>query len=106
MKTQKSHPGLSEPERFAALCRISAASMSERDEGRLLHLIAETAASLTGAEFAAFTLRPTNEQGELLGPAEGSSFHLAAVVGVTEEQEKLFRHFPLGGRAARSNLSL
>jgi signal transduction histidine kinase len=97
MKTQKNHPSLSEPERFAALCRISAASISERDEGRLLHLIAKTAASLTGAEFAAFTLRPTNAQGELLGPAEGSSFHLAAVVGVTEEQEKLFRRFPMGG---------
>jgi signal transduction histidine kinase len=97
METQKSHHDLSESERFAALCRISVASMGEQNEDRLLHLIAETAASLTGAEFAAFTLRPTNAQGELLGPTEGSSFHLAAVVGVTQEQEELFRRFPLGG---------
>lgn len=97
METQKSQHGLSEAERFVALCRISAASMGEHDEGHLLRLIAETAAQLTGADFAAFTLRPTNEQGELLGPEEGSSFHLAAVVGVTPEQEELFRRLPMGG---------
>jgi signal transduction histidine kinase len=71
--------------------------MSERDEGRLLHLIAQTAADLTGAEFAAFTLRPMDVQGEPLVPAEGNLFHLAAVVGVTKEQEEHFRRVPLGG---------
>src|SRR5579859_4691517 len=97
MEPLNTHPSLSESERFAALIRIGAALMGERDEGRLLHLIAQTAADLTGAEFAAFTLRPTNAQGELLVPSEGSLFHLAAVVGVTKEQEEQFRRVPLGG---------
>jgi signal transduction histidine kinase len=97
MEPLNTRPNLSESERFAALCRIGTALMSERDEEQLLHLIAKTAADLTGAEFAAFTLRPMNERGELLVPAEGNLFHLAAVVGVTKEQEELFRHTPLGG---------
>ena len=97
MKPLNTRSSLSESERFAALSHIGIALMSERDEGRLLHLIAQTAADLTGAEFAAFTLRPTNEQGELLVPAEGNLFHLAAVVGVTKEQEEQFRRIPLGG---------
>ncbi|MFL5652735.1 MAG: ATP-binding protein, partial [Ktedonobacteraceae bacterium] len=69
----------------------------ELNETRLLHLIAETARDLTGAGFAAFTLRPVNELGQPLVPAEGTLFHLAAVVGVTGEQEALFRRMPLGG---------
>jgi signal transduction histidine kinase len=97
MESSNNRPGLSESERFAALSRIGTALMSERNEGRLLRLIAKTAADLTGAEFAAFTLRPTNTQGELLVPSEGSLFHLAAVVGVTKEQEEQFRRVPLGG---------
>src|SRR5450759_2967854 len=88
---------LSTAERFAALSRVGTALMSELDEARLLHLIAETACDLTGATFAAFTLRPVNEEGQPLVPSEGNLFHLAAVVGVTPEQEALFRHMPLGG---------
>src|SRR5207237_5963998 len=83
--------------RFAALNRIGIALSSELNETRLLHLIAETARDLTGAGFAAFTLRPVNELGQPLVPAEGTLFHLAAVVGVTGEQEALFRRMPLGG---------
>lgn len=83
--------------RFAALSRIGTALMSELDEGRLLHMIAETACELTGATFATFTLRPVNEEGQPLVPSEGNLFHLAAVVGVTKEQEALFRRMPLGG---------
>ena len=83
--------------RFAALNRIGIALSSELNESRLLHLIAETARDLTGAGFAAFTLRPVNELGQPLVPSEGNLFHLAAVVGVTEEQEALFRRMPLGG---------
>jgi signal transduction histidine kinase/GAF domain-containing protein len=83
--------------RFAALDRVGSALASELDEARLLHLIAETARDLTGAVFAAFTLRPVNELGEPLVPSEGHLFHLAAVVGVTAEQEEWFRHVPLGG---------
>ncbi|HEV2583385.1 MAG TPA: ATP-binding protein [Ktedonobacteraceae bacterium] len=83
--------------RFEALNRIGAALTSELDESRLLHTIAETARSLTNAGFAAFTLRPINELGEPLVPSEGHLFHLAAVVGVTKEQEQLLRHMPLGG---------
>lgn len=83
--------------RFAALSRIGAALLAERDEGRLLHLIAQTACELTGASFAAFSLRPLDESEQPLVPSEGSLFHLAAVVGVTKEQEALFRQMPLGG---------
>lgn len=84
-------------ERFAALSRVSAALMSELDESRLLTLIAETARDLIGARFAAFTLRPINELGQPAVPSEGYLFHLAAVVGVSKEQEELFRRMPLGG---------
>lgn len=84
-------------ERLTALNRIGASLVSELDETRLLHLIAETACDLTGAEFAAFTLRPINELGQPLVPSEGSLFYLAAVVGVTKEQEALFQRMPLGG---------
>jgi two-component system phosphate regulon sensor histidine kinase PhoR len=83
--------------RFAALNRVGTALASELDESRLLHLIAETARDLTAAEFAAFTLRPLNERGQPVVPSEGNLFHLAAVVGVTAEQEALFRRMPLGG---------
>jgi signal transduction histidine kinase len=71
--------------------------MSELDEARLLHMIAETACNLTEATFAAFTLRPVDETGQPIVPSEGNFFHLAAVVGVTQEQEELFRRMPLGG---------
>lgn len=85
-------------ERFAALNRIGTALVKELvEEERLLHLIAQTARDLTGAEFAAFTLRPVNELGQPLVVSEGNLFHLAAVVGVTKEQESLFRRMPLGG---------
>jgi signal transduction histidine kinase len=83
--------------RFAALNRVGTALSGELDESRLLHAIAQTAVGLTGGEFAAFTLRPLDELGRPLVPSEGSLFHLAAVVGVTKEQEALFRRMPLGG---------
>src|SRR5438309_12057334 len=97
MEHNEGSPQLSTAERFAALSRVGTALMSELDESRLLHFIAETACNLTGATFAAFTLRPVNEEGRPLVPSEGNMFHLAAVVGVTPEQEALFRHMPLGG---------
>jgi len=84
-------------ERLTALNRIGTALVSELDETRLLRLIAETARDLTKAGFAAFTLRPINELGQPLVPAEGSLFYLAAVVGVTTEQEALFQRLSLGG---------
>lgn len=86
-----------EAARLEALNRVGMALASELDESRLLHLIAETARDLTGAEFAAFTLRRVNVLGQPIGPAEGSRFHLAAVVGVTKEEEAHFRKIPLGG---------
>ncbi len=92
--TTKQH---STAERYAALSRIGTALMSELDESRLLHLIAETASELTNASFAAFTLRPVDEEGRPLVASEGNLFHLAAVVGVTKMQEELFRRMPLGG---------
>src|SRR5581483_2349862 len=84
-------------ERFAALSRVGAALLQERDKSRLLQMIAQTACELTGASFAAFSLRPISDTGQLLVPSEGKLFHLAAVVGVTPAQEALFRHTPLGG---------
>ncbi|MFI5272415.1 MAG: ATP-binding protein [Ktedonobacterales bacterium] len=83
--------------RFAALNRIGSSLTGELHEEPLLRTIATTARDLTGAEFAAFTLRPVDEHGLPQVPAEGNFFHLAAVVGVTPEQEMLFRHMPLGG---------
>lgn len=72
-----------------ALNQVGAALSSELDKERLLHLIAQTARDLTGAGFAAFTLRPE----------DGSSdrFHLAAAAGLTPQQEAIFRRMPLGG---------
>jgi signal transduction histidine kinase/GAF domain-containing protein len=84
-------------ERLTALNRIGTALASELDEKRLLHLIAETARELTGAGFAAFTLRPINELGQPLVPSEGYLFFLAAVVGVTKEHEAQFQKMGLGG---------
>jgi two-component system phosphate regulon sensor histidine kinase PhoR len=84
-------------ERLTALNRIGTALTSELDEKRLLHLIAETARDLTGAGFAAFTLRPINELGQPLVPSEGNLFYLAAVVGVTKEQEAQLQRMRLGG---------
>ena len=84
-------------ERFAALNRVGTPLMSELDESRLLHMIADTARELTDASFAAFTLRPIDDEGKPLVPSEGNLFHLAAVVGVSKEQEELFRRMPLGG---------
>ncbi|HYX50650.1 MAG TPA: GAF domain-containing protein, partial [Ktedonobacteraceae bacterium] len=69
----------------------------ELEEERVLHLIAEAARDLTGAEFAAFTLRPINELGQPLVPSEGNLFHLAAVVGVIKEQEEKLQRMRLGG---------
>lgn len=86
-----------EVSRFASLTSIGLALASELDEEPLLKLIAQTACDLTGADFAAFTLRPVDSQGEPLVPSRGDLFHLAAVVGVTPEQEESFRQAPLGG---------
>lgn len=83
--------------RLAKLSRVGAALMREQDEVVLHHLIAETARDLIGAEIAALTLRPVSEEGEPLVPAEGHLFHLAAIVGVTPEQEAQLRRMPLGG---------
>ncbi len=86
-----------EARRFAALNEVGLALAGELDEERLLRLIAQTARNLTGAGFAAFTLRPLDPLGAPLVPAEGNLFHLAAVVGVTAEQEAQFQRMFLGG---------
>ncbi len=86
-----------EATRFASLSSVGLALSGELDEERLLRLIARTACDLTGAGFAAFTLRPVDPMGRPVTPARGDLFYLAAVVGVTPEQEALFRRMPLGG---------
>ena len=86
-----------EAARFAALTSVGLALAGELNEERLLRLIARTACDLTGAGFAAFTLRPFDASGRPLTPARGERFHLAAIVGVTPEQEALLRRMALGG---------
>jgi signal transduction histidine kinase len=54
MNHSESRKHLSTAERVTALSRVGAALMSELDEARLLHLIAETACDFTGTLFAAF----------------------------------------------------
>jgi len=76
-------------EHVEALNQVGAALSSELDKERLLHLIAQTARDLTGAGFAAFTLRPEDGSSE--------RFHLAAAAGLTPQQEAMFRRMPLGG---------
>ncbi|HEY1348148.1 MAG TPA: ATP-binding protein [Ktedonobacteraceae bacterium] len=93
--TADSRPAIAE--RLVALSRVGAALLREHDEARLLEMIAQTACELTGAAFAAFSLRPVGETGRPQVPAEGYLFHLAAVVGVSPEQEMLLRRMPLGG---------
>ncbi|GCE11615.1 ATP-binding protein [Tengunoibacter tsumagoiensis] len=97
MQPRKKRKSLLKDERIAALNHIGAALLSEHNEQQLLHMIAQTAVDLIGARFAAFSLRPINEQGELLVPSEGNMFHLAEVIGVTDEQRELFSRMPLGG---------
>ncbi len=97
MKRVEGSRQLSTAERIAALRRVGVALMLELNETRLLHFIAQTACELTGAAFAAFALRPLNKEGQPLVPSEGNRFHLAAVVGVTPEQEAFFRHRPAAG---------
>lgn len=61
-------------------------------EQRLLHFIVQTACKLTGAAFAALSLRPLNNEGHPLMPLVGNLFHLAAAVGLTTEQEAYLHH--------------
>lgn len=86
-----------EVHRLAALNKIGTALASELNEERLLRLIAETACDLTGAGFAAFTLRPLDAFGQPLVPSEGNLFRLAAVVGVSREEESRLQRMALGG---------
>lgn len=72
-----------------ALNRVGAALAAELHQPRLLALIAQAARDLTGAGFAAFTLRPAD------GPQ--ARFHLAGAAGLTPEQEATLRRSPLGG---------
>lgn len=71
--------------------------MGEQDEARLHALIAETARDLVGAQVTALTLRPAGEDDKPLVPSEGHRFHLAAIVGMTKEQEAQLRRMPPGG---------
>jgi len=97
MKRAEGRRQLLTADRIAALSRVGSALMIELNENRLLHFIAQTACELTGAAFAAFNLRPLNKEDQPLVASEGNLFHLAAVVGVTPEQEAFFRQMSLGG---------
>ena len=76
-------------EHVEALNQVGASLSSELNKERLLQLIAQTARDLTGADFAAFTLRPEDGSSE--------RFHLAASAGLTTQQEATLRRIPLGG---------
>lgn len=89
---------LTAAERFAELSRVGTALMGELDEKRLLHMIAKSACRITRAAFAAFTLRPINEEGHPLVPAEGELFRLVAIAGVNAEQEQQLNRMKLGGK--------
>src|SRR5712692_5775784 len=84
-------------ERLTALNSIGRALASELDENFLFFQAEDGIRDLTGAGFAAFTLRPINELGQPLVPSEGNLFFLAAVVGVTKQQEAQFQRMGLGG---------
>lgn len=86
------------PQQLAALSRIGAALMSERNEARLFQLIVETARDLIGAAFAALILRPVSEEGEPSVSSEDHLFQLAAIVGFTPEQEAQLRRMSLEGK--------
>lgn len=86
--------------RLTALNEIGNTLAQELDEEHLLHMIAQIALQLTGASFAAFTLRPIDAQGVYLVPSEGNLFRLASVVGVSREEEEILRHISLGGHGA------
>src|SRR5258706_3223376 len=97
MKRVEDRRQLSTAERIAVSSRVDVALMLEMNETDLLHFIAQTACELTGAAFAAFTLRSLNKEGQPLEPSEGKRFQLAAVVGITPQQEAFFRHMSSGG---------
>lgn len=96
MKRVKACKKLSTAQKITALSEVGVVLLTARDETHLVHFIAQTACDLTGAAFAAFSLRPVNEEGQALVPSERNLLHLAAVVGITPEQEVLFRHMLLG----------
>jgi K+-sensing histidine kinase KdpD len=60
---------LREAARLSALNRVGRALTGELEETRLLHLIADIAHDLTGAEFAAFVLRPADVPGSSPPPS-------------------------------------
>ncbi|GCE22869.1 GAF domain-containing sensor histidine kinase [Dictyobacter kobayashii] len=85
------------PRRLAAFSRMSMALMREFNEGRLIENITHTCCEATHAEFAACSLRSVDREGKPIGPSDGSIFHIACVVGVTEEQRIFAETIPLGG---------
>jgi hypothetical protein len=77
-------------QRLAALSRVGAALMSERDEAHLFYLIAETARDLIGATFAALTLRPVNEEGEPLVLQKATCFILRLLWESRQSRKRSF----------------
>lgn len=92
MKRVKARKKLSTAQKITALSEVGIVLLTALAESRLVHFIAQTACDLTGAAFAAFSLQPPNNEDQAPVPSEGKLFHLAAVVGVTDEQAALFRH--------------
>lgn len=83
--------------RSAAFARTSMALMRESNEGRLIEHITNTCCAATTAELAACSLRAVDAEGKPIGLAEESLFHVACVIGVTEEQRIFAQSVPLGG---------
>ena len=74
MKRVEARQKPSTAEKIAALSRAGVVLLTALDEIHLVHFIAQTAYDVTGAAFAAFSLRPVNEEGRHWYPQRGSSF--------------------------------
>ncbi len=84
--------------RVKALNAVGVALAQTFDEEHLLNMIANVSIELTGATFAAFTLRPVDSSGTPLVESRGNFFQLAAVVGVSPEEAEALRRVALGGK--------
>jgi signal transduction histidine kinase len=101
MKRGKNDPSRSRSslaERFAALGQVGKTLMGEVNESRLLSVIVQSACDIVGAQYAAFTLRPTDDEGYFTSPAQGSNFYLASAIGMTIENGEALAHTPLGDK--------
>ncbi|HZU69012.1 MAG TPA: GAF domain-containing sensor histidine kinase [Ktedonobacteraceae bacterium] len=95
---------LSTTEKIAALSKVGVRLLTALDEIHLMHFIAKTARDVTGATFAALSLRPVHEEGQVRMSSERDLFHMVAVVGISPEQEVFLRHMLLAREGLLASL--